>query len=236
MKSLCVMPVWNQAKQLPKLLDASKAFFGGDNQLIIINNGSDDGSRELIEASGFEYVNLEKNHGIGYALRVGAEKALEGGYEIVANIAGNGKMVPAEIARVCEPIRQGEADYVTGSRFLPGGQYPNLTPFRRWGIPLVVNNVVRLLFFHNLTDATCGLRAFHVKLLADPKVDWKAEWLHRYQFEYYLYAKAIRLGYRCQEVPGSMIYPKQGEISKIPPIVGWWQLLEAWIKVGLCIK
>lgn len=236
MKSLCVMPVYNQARELPALLSKCSQAMEAD-EFIIVDNGSNDGSTELIRDSGFEYIRLERNFGIGYALRIGVEQALERGCDVVVNLAGNGKMEPAQMSRVLDPIRNGEADYVTGSRFLPGGDSPNLPLFRKVSIPLVVNTVVLALFRKKLTDATCGYRAFKTEIVNRPEVRWREKWLWHYQFEYYLYAKAIKLRYRCVEVPISMIYPSEKKnYSKIKPVIGWWELLEAWILVGLGLK
>jgi glycosyltransferase involved in cell wall biosynthesis len=236
MTSLCVMPVYNEIDRLGALLEACAANMP-TTHFVIVDNGSDDGSAELIDASGFECVHLDRNHGIGYALRLGAEMALERGCDVCCNIAGNGKMRPEELSRILEPLASGQADYVTGSRFLEGGQYPNLPLFRRVAIPLVYNIVVLALFRRRFTDVSCGLRGFRTDLLRDERVDWQGDWLDYYQFEYYLYAKAVKLGYRCTEVPCSMIYPPSGRnYSKIPPIKGWWQMLQPWIYVGLSIR
>lgn len=230
------MPVYNQAEQLPALLEKCHQCMPAD-YLFIVDNGSDDGSTELIEQSGFEFTRLDKNWGIGYALRLGVEKALENNCDIVANIAGNGKMLPEEMHRILDPIKKDEADYVTGSRFLKGGQSPNLPIFRKVTIPLVVNNLIRILFWTKLSDATNGFRAYKLTMFKENLIDWKAEWLYHYQFEYYVYAKAIKLGYRCIEVPSSMIYPKSGKnYSKIKYFIGWWEMLEPWILVGLGLK
>jgi dolichol-phosphate mannosyltransferase len=236
MKALFVMPAYNQVEELPDLLEKCRQNMPAD-EFIIVDNGSDDGSEEIIRNSGFDFVRLDRNYGIGYALRIGVEKALERGCDIVGNIAGNGKMIPDQMQRVIEPIKNGEADYVTGSRFLPGGDSPNLPAFRKFSIPVVVNTLIKVLFWKTLTDATCGYRAFKVDLVKNPKVDWQADWLWHYQFEYYLYAKALKLNYRCKEVPISMVYPaKKKNYSKIKPFVGWWEMLQPWIMVGLGLK
>lgn len=230
------MPVYNQAKELPDLLEKCRKNMPADI-FIIVDNGSNDGSEKLIEESGFEFIRLAKNHGIGYALMLGAEKAVDRDCEIVVHIAGNGKMLPEEMNRLLEPIKQDEADHVVGSRFLPGGQSPNLPAFRKKAIPWVVNNIVRLFFRTKVTDATNGYRAYKTDLLRDKRVKWQEKWLHHYQFEYFIYAKALKLCYRSMEVGTSMIYPHDGrKYSKIKPIIGWWELLEAWILVGLGIK
>ncbi len=236
MKALFVMPVYNQIEELPSLLERCRKVMPAD-EFIIVDNGSNDGSEKVIEESGFDFIRLDRNHGIGYALRIGVEQALERGCDIVGNIAGNGKMIPEQMHRVIDPIKNGEADYVTGSRFLPGGDSPNLPTFRKLSIPLVVNTMIWILFGKKLTDASCGYRAFKIDLIHNPKVHWKEKWLWHYQFEYYLYAKALKLKYRCIEVPISMIYPaRKTNYSKIKPFIGWWEMLEPWLLVGLGLR
>jgi len=95
---------------------------------------------------------------------------------------------------------------------------------------------VKILFGVPITDATCGFRAFRTELLDAKGIDWMCPSLNRYQFEYFLYAIAIKYGFRCGEVPCSMIYPEEGEYSKIPPFSGWYQMLEPWLKVGLSLR
>lgn len=230
------MPVFNQVKDLPGLLEKCREDMPADI-FIIVDNGSNDGSEKLIAESGFEFIRLSENQGIGYALMLGAEKAIERDCDIVVHIAGNGKMLPSEMNRLLKPVEENKADHVVGSRFLPGGECPNLPAFRKRAIPWVVNNVVRLFFWRKVTDATNGYRAYKTDILHDKLVEWQGKWLYHYQFEYYIYAKALKLGYRSMEVPTSMIYPADGrKYSKIKPIIGWWELLEAWILVGLGIK
>ena len=92
---------------------------------------------------------------------------------MLGGFAANGKMRPREMHRILDPILAGEADYVTGSRFLPGGDSPNLPAFRRGTIPMV-NLFVRAVTGARLTDATCGYRAFRLDLARRAAFDWRA--------------------------------------------------------------
>jgi glycosyltransferase involved in cell wall biosynthesis len=230
MKSVYLMPVYNQVEEFPRVLDELKAAPLACDTLLIVNNGCTDGSAKLIHSSGYDYIDIPKNLGVGYSYMVALDWALERGYELFGTIASNGKMLPSEMARVMEPVLTGRADYVTGSRFLPGGAFPNLPRFRRGSIPMV-NSFVQLLTGHKLSDATCGYRAFRLSIMKHAQFDWHKPWLYTYGFEYYLYAKVLldpRI--RSVEVPVTMRYPEAGKrYSKIKPFKGWYEMLKPFV-------
>jgi len=229
MKALFFMPVYDQVRELPRVLDAIAAARLADVEFLLVNNGSRDGSQELIRASGHASIDLPQNRGVGYSYILALDWALAREYTIFGTIASNGKMLPAEISRLIDPIRTSQADYVTGSRFLAGGSSPNLPRFRRTSIP-VVNAFVWMALGARLTDATCGFRAFRLEIMRRARFDWHATWLYTYSFEYYLYAKVL-LGPRLRtlEVPITMQYPVSGAYSKIRPGWDWVAMLRPWV-------
>jgi dolichol-phosphate mannosyltransferase len=198
--------------------------------LLFVDDGSTDGSRELIQSSGYTCLNLGKHMGVGYTYISALDWALVRGYELFVTIASNGKMLPAEMKRVMDPVQKNEADYVTGSRFMEGGFSPNLPNFRRYSIPLV-NHFIRMLTGVRLTDASCGYRAFRLDIMRRAEFDWHRPWMYTYGFEYYLYAKALLdKTIRCKEVPVTMRYPSKGrEYSKIRPFIDWYAMLKPWV-------
>jgi hypothetical protein len=104
-----------------------------------------------------------------------------------------------------------------------------LPEFRRRAIP-AVNHFVRALTGARLTDATCGYRAWRLDIIRRARFDWHADWLHTYAFEYYLYAKVIRAGFRWREVPVTMRYPARGRpYSKIRGARDWYAMLKPWV-------
>ncbi len=223
-------PVFNQVLELPRVLAELRAAPLPCEEVLLVNNGSTDGSEDLVRSSGFPYLDFPRNVGVGGAIVAGIDWATERGYDVLGGLASNGKMLPSEMGRVLDPILSGEADYVTGSRFLPGGDSPNLPGFRKTSIPLV-NRFVRVLTGASLTDATCGYRAYRLDLMRRARFDWHAPWLRTYGFEYYLYAKVILDGrIRWREVPITMRYPERGQrYSKIRPGRDWWAMLKPWI-------
>lgn len=234
LRSVFLVPVFDQAAQLPALLAEFAAAPLPCDTLLLVDDGSTDGSSEIVRASGHPSLRFERNHGVGHAMIRAAEWALERGYDFIGGIASNGKMVPAEMGRLLAPLLAGDADYVKGSRFLVPGTHPNLPAFRRRAIPLV-NRFVRAITGRPVTDATCGYRAYRLDILRRAEFDWRAEWLHTYSFEYYLDAQvAISRHIRFREVPVTMRYPAtRRDYTKIRPGRDWLAMLRPWVRARL---
>ena len=230
MNILCFIPVYDQIEELPTVLRELRETKLPCDTVLLFNNGCSDGSEKLIRESGYEYIEIPKNMGVGYAMIRSIDWALEHNYDVFVCLASNGKMLPSEMGRVLAPILRGEADYVTGSRFLEGGDSPNLPTFRRSSIPMV-NMFVKLITGKTITDATCGYRAFKLDIMRKARFDWHAEWLYTYGIEYYLYAKVLcGRSIRWIEVPITMRYPEKGRrYSKIKPFKGWYEMLRPWL-------
>jgi len=237
MKTVLFIPVFNQIREFPKVLEELRATNLPCDTVLLVNNGSSDGSETLVRESGYEYIDLPKNLGVGHSFIKATEWALERGYDTFAVIASNGKMLPSELHRVLEPISSGKSDYVTGSRFLPGGEFPNAPAFRRLSIPMV-NLFVWLLYGVKLTDATCGYKAYRLDLFKRATFDWRSSSLDTYGFEYYLYGKILRdRSIRSVEVPITMRYPGgKAPYSKIKPFKGWYQMLKPWVIARFDLK
>ena len=97
--------------------------------------------------------------------------------------------------------------------------------------------LVRLLTGFPGTDVTCGFRAYSLALFQNPEIDIWQSWLDRYELEYYLHYKVIKLGYGVKEVPVSMVYPTDGRpYSKIKPFSGWWSMVRPLVLLSLNIR
>ena len=165
------------------------------------------------------------------------QHALDHDAEILVIMAGNNKDEPAEIPLLLEPITERGYDFVQGSRFLPRGGYGGTPTYRivanRYIHPLAVSLAAR----RRVTDSTNGFRAFRTRLLLDPRIDWRQDWLDRYELEPYLLLKTIRLGYRFTEVPVHKVYPPRHQgYTKMRPIVDWWSILRPVILMGLGLR
>ena len=228
-RTMFFLPVFNQVGEFPQVLEEIRHAKAGDVDFFFVNNGSTDGSEKLVADSGFPYLDVSRNRGVGYSYMLALDRALDMNYEFFGTMASNGKMDAREIPRLLEPLRRAEADYVSGSRFLGEGLAPNLPTFRRTTIPLV-NVVARATTGRTLTDATNGFRAYRLDAIKHARFDWHQDWLWTYGLEYYIYAKFLRdKRMMCVEVPSSMRYPPSGPYTKIRPGMDWWAMIRPWL-------
>jgi dolichol-phosphate mannosyltransferase len=205
--------------------------------VLIIDDGSTDTTAEVARGEGAEVMSLGKVLGVGAALRVGLKQARAQGYDIAVIMAGNNKDNPAEIPRLLDPICDGAADLVIGSRYLQGGGYGGDMPLYRKFATRLHPWLMSRITHKTLTETTNGFRAIRLACLDDPRIDLDQAWLDGYGLEVYLLYKMIICGFRHTEVPCTKIYPprKIGN-TKMRPIVGWWDILRPVFLLGLGLK
>ena len=232
---LCIAPCYNELHKIDRVvasIDRSVV-----DEVLVVDDGSDDGSPQTAEKRGATVIKLGKTLGVGVALRHGIEYGVAHGFDILVVIAGNNKDDPQEIIRLLSPITREDYDFVQGSRFAKGGRHGEM-PFYR----IVATRFLHPLLFSIVsgrwvTESTNGFRAFRASLFQDRRINIWQPWLDHYELEPYLYYKVITCGYRTTEVPVSKIYPpKELGYTKMRPIVGWWSILRPLFLLGLGLR
>jgi dolichol-phosphate mannosyltransferase len=204
--------------------------------LLVMDDGSSDGALDGVDPSVIVLRN-ETNRGIGSAMKRVFEYALDQGYDVLVIQAGNDKDDPLEIPALLNPILDGAADFVQGSRYLGGGGFGNMPRYRVFGTRVVHPLVFSIASGKRVTESTNGFRAFRTALLRDARINWRQDWLDRYELEPYLMLKAITLGYRHQEVPVTKIYPRHElGYTKMRPFIDWWSILRPVVYLGLGLR
>ena len=207
------------------------------DEIVVIDDGCTDRSPEVARELGAEILDMGSTVGVGAALRAGYKHALDKGYDVAVVMAGNNKDSPEEIPLLLDPIADGTAVFVQGSRFLNrDANFGPMPRYRRLATrlhPLLFSLVAR----RRVTESTNGFRALHTSLLKDPRINLDQPWLDEYELEPYLYLRVLKLRYPTAEVPVTKVYPpkKLGQ-TKMKPIVGWWSILRPVFYVGLGIK
>lgn len=240
---LAVVVSYNNGAKLKSTLDSTPQNFPID--IMILDDGTTDDSFELIKEYTYPIVRHETNQGIGISIRDSIAYARDKGYKVIAWVPGNNKNTIAEVLRLVDPILQGKADYIQGSRYLPGSKRDH-TPLFRLVMVKLIALFLSVITGRKITDSMEGFRAFSLSILNDPDIDIYQDWLDRYALEIYLFFK-ITYGrkYRYKEVPISKIYPpvkksminkKGSEYTKIKPFTDWWDILKPVFLLWLGIK
>lgn len=203
--------------------------------VIVVDDASADGTAEEARTAGAErVVSHERNRGVGAAIRTGLLAAKGEGFEIGVVLSGDDQHEPAELPRLLEPLFEGRADLVQGSRWLPGGAVPGIPRQRRW-LTRVYPWLFRIASGYPSTDGTNGLRAFRLSLLDDARIRLDQEWLDRYELEPYLLFQAVRCGYRVHEVPVTVRYHARGT-TKMRLVRDGWRIVRPLVYLRLGLK
>jgi dolichol-phosphate mannosyltransferase len=236
-KNLVIVANYNQEVEIKNYLKEILNFIPKEN-VVVVDDGSTDQSREIAKLMGFNMIEHPKNLGIGAAIRSGLKYAMEKNFEGVLISSSNGKMVPSQFPGILAELDRGEHPYIQGSRFMKEGRSVNLPLFRRMMIP-VLSVLWSILLGRKMTDITCGLRAYKVSLLRDSRIKLDQEWLNRYEMEYYLHIKFLRdLKVSMKEVPVIIKYShlQPTRLSKIKPFSGWWSMARPFVFLLLKLK
>lgn len=234
-KVIALVPAYNEAAKIGPVLARTPRDIV--DLLLIIDDGSTDATAEIARAGGAEVLSLDRVMGVGYALRKGLEYAKTHGFDVAVIMAGNNKDNPAEIHRLLDPICHDGQDLVIGSRFLPGGHYGGDMPLYRKLATRLHPWLMSRFIGKRLTETTNGFRAIRIACLSDPRINLRQQWLDGYALEVYLLYKMLRCGYRHTEVPCTKTYPPRHlGITKMRPIISWWDILQPVLLLGLRIR
>jgi len=191
-----VIPVYNEAATVGSLVDRVREL-SIDKELIIVNDGSSDGTREALRRfegqDGIRVHHSPVNLGKGASVRIGFSLA-QG--DIVTIQDADLELDPSEFLRLIEPIVNGETDVVYGSRFLlppPPGQRGNLAFYAaNRGLSVLAT----ALYGQKLTDIETCYKLMRREVLA--KLNLKAA---RFELEPEITAQLCKRGFRILEMP-----------------------------------
>ena len=195
MKISIIIPCYNEIKTLEKIIDKVNLQNSYDKEIIIVDDYSTDGSRELIEKNIKKKVQKvilnNKNYGKGYSLRKGIEIATG---EIILIQDADLEYDPSDYHKLIEPIKKGYADVVYGSRFVGSDEKRILFFWHSVGNHLLtlLSNMFSNL---NLTDMENCYKVFKSEVIKN--IDLKE---NRFGIEPEITAKIAKKNLRIYEV------------------------------------
>ena len=194
LKLSIVIPIYNERETLETLIAQVNAV-DYDKEILLVDDFSTDGTREILKKyekkEGFQVLYHNHNQGKGSALRTGFSN-VSGDIIIIqdADLEYN----PADYGTLIQPILDGRADVVYGSRFL-GGPHRVLFFWHSIG-NMVLTTFSNMLTNVNLTDMETGYKVFTKKV--NDTLTFKCD---RFGFEPEFTAKVAKNNFRIYEVP-----------------------------------
>lgn len=195
MKLSVVIPVYNEKDTVREIVNKVKAVEGIDKEIILVDDGSTDGTTQILEQMAKEDPSLKvvikgENRGKGHTLKVGFEHTT-GDYVIVQD--ADLEYEPSDYKKLLRALKEENADVIYGSRF--SGNYEDMSNLHYFGNKLLTI-ITNVLFGVLLTDMeTC------YKLIPGDfvrKIDIKSD---RFDFEPEITAKILKSRLKIKEVP-----------------------------------
>ncbi len=222
MKLSIIIPVYNEAKTIKEIIRRVHAT-GLVDEILAVDDGSTDGSRELLDElfkeGQIRVVHHDHNQGKGKAVRTGIENS-SGDLMLIQD--ADLEYDPREYPTMLRPIDEGIADVVYGSRFLGAGRRPVLF----WN--MVANKILTLttniLYNNILTDMETGYKLFRREVVQNIPLH-----AHGFEFEPEFTAKILKRKARIYEVPitfNPRDYSEGKKIKMKDAFIAMWTLLK----------
>lgn len=205
-KSIVVIPTYNESESIGALLDALKKL---PLDILIIDDGSPDGTAHICRVHGVEVISRESKLGLGSAYRTGFALSLERGYKNIIQMDADGSHQVSDLVTMMEWI--GSSELLIGSRWVADGAIVNWSKFREY-LSKGANAYANALLSLGVRDTTSGFRIYDAELLQ--RMDIAAIQSEGYCFQIEMTRRALARGATVGEIPITFIERAHG-VSKM---------------------
>lgn len=158
-KILIIIPAYNEEDNILKTYNSIKTNKDYDYDIIVINDGSTDRTRKILEENNIPHISLIQNLGIGGAVQTGYKYAYKNGYDYAIQFDGDGQHDINYVKDILEPLKNKECNMVIGSRFIKKDTEGfKSSKARRLGIS-IISFFIKLVTHKKIYDTTSGFRA-----------------------------------------------------------------------------
>ncbi len=197
-----LIPAFNEERAVARVVAGiATSLAGHTTTVVVIDDGSTDGTGAAARAAGAEVIVTGKNLGKGCAMRRGRSRATELHADIVVAIDADGQHDPACLPALVGPVVAGTHDMVIGSRYLDNPGRGD-TPRNRYVVRSLTCRYLGGTVGFDLTDPYSGLRAYNRRVLDEMRLVGPG-----YQNELELLYEAAIKGWRVCEIPIPRLYP-----------------------------
>lgn len=203
MRLTVIVPTYNEAENLPKLVSALFALPLDDLSLLVVDDNSPDGTGELAEMLAFEHpgclmvLHRRAKAGLGTAYIAGFQYALKAGATAVAQMDADFSHPPEKLVELVDALQT--CDFALGSRYVPGGSVDERWPLWRKGLSAWGNFYARTILGMPVRDVTGGFRLWRRETLLGMPLELVRS--NGYAFQIEMSYIAHLLGFTCNEVP-----------------------------------
>jgi len=211
-----IMPAKNEEVTIEDVLRSSRPLV---NDILVVDGHSTDNTREVALNAGARVVS-DHGKGKGDGVRVGIQEATG---DILVFIDADGSHDPQDIPRLVQPIREGRADLVIGSRMTGGSDelHGDINRFIRMTGSHIILLLINYRWEIRLTDVQNGFRAINAQVARELNLKENS-----HSIEQEMVMKCAKQGYRLTEVPSHEYERRHGK-STI-------KLKTAWLRFGWC--
>jgi dolichol-phosphate mannosyltransferase len=201
--ALVVIPTFNEAQSIGEVLTALKPL---DCDVLVIDDGSPDGTADIVRMHGVEVIEREGKQGLGSAYRTGFSIATQRGYTYIIQMDADGSHQIKDLQKMMEWI--GSADLLIGSRYVRDGGVDNWSKFRE-SLSKTANLYSTILLSLGIKDSTSGFRIYTSELLR--KMEISTIRSEGYCFQIEMTRRAIARGGSVAEIPITFIERTHGK-------------------------
>lgn len=214
-----IIPVYNEELTVGNIIERVKMtveMMRVPYEILVVDDCSTDDSLEVSKNRSVKVYRLKQHMGKGYALRLGFREAKG---EIIVTLDSDGSHNPEDLPKLIDPILNGEADLVIGSRFL---NQKNLfrNELNKIGVHFF-NFFVRMLTGKATTDSQSGYRVARSVVLRELNLKSNG-----YEIESEMLIKVLKNGHRVKEVPIDFEQRTYGK-SKLDPFKDGFKILKS---------
>jgi dolichol-phosphate mannosyltransferase len=201
--ALVVIPTYNEAESIGEILAALKPL---DCDVLVIDDGSPDGTAQIVRNLGIEVIERAGKQGLGSAYRAGFSLAMDRGYTYIIQMDADGSHQVSDLEKMMEWI--GSADLLIGSRWVKDGGIANWSKFRVY-LSRTANAYANLMLSLGIKDTTSGFRIYSTEILK--KMDISTIRSEGYCFQIEMTRRAIARGGSVAEIPITFIERAHGK-------------------------
>ena len=216
MQIAILIPAYNESVQIGQLVRTLKAM---GFPLIVVDDGSSDGTAEKAKTGGAEVICHKKNLGKGAALKTGFEYILNMDYDAVLIMDGDAQHSPSDIHKFIDLANKGGNAIIIGNRMVDTRNMP----FNRKLANMFMSFILSFICSQKIPDSQCGFRLIKKEVLKNIKIE-----SDRFEVESEILIKARRAGSTILSVPIRTLYGK--ESSQINPFWDTFRFIAFLIK------